>query len=85
MPYFAAAARSSSGYLARRVARSIPYLGAAVVVVTLGATMRRKGVVGGLAHAGLDAIPFVGAGKNLIEWFRGEDFFPDQPISRNAR
>jgi len=61
-----------------RVARSIPFLGALVSAATLGATMRRKGTFGGLADASLDAVPFFGAAKNLVELVRGQDFFPDR-------
>jgi hypothetical protein len=72
-------ARWGGARLSRRLARSVPYVGAVVVLATLGTTMRRKGPVGGLADAALNAIPFVGAAKNLVEMLRGEDFFPDQP------
>jgi len=64
--------------LLRRAARSIPYFGAAVALFALGSAIRRKGVVGGTAHSALDAIPFVGAAKNVAEVVRGRDFFPDR-------
>jgi hypothetical protein len=83
MVYLRRAARWSGARLARRLARSIPFLGAAVAVATLGATMRSKGVVGGVADTSLNAIPFVGAAKNVIEVVRGEDFFPDRPATRS--
>jgi hypothetical protein len=81
------AARWGGARLSRRLARSVPFFGALVAMATLGATMRRKGVVGGLADTGLNSIPFVGAGKNLVELMRGEDFFPDLPPdgAREAR
>jgi hypothetical protein len=69
-------------HLSRRIARSIPYLGAVVALAGLAAGMRRKGTWGGLADAGLNALPFVGAAKNAIELLRGEDFFPDHPRPR---
>jgi hypothetical protein len=65
--------------VARKLAKSIPYVGAAVVVITFGNTIRRKGASGGLADATLNAIPFIGAAKNLVELARGKDFFPDRP------
>ena len=64
--------------LARRLTRSIPYIGAAIALVTLGAAIRKKGFVGGALHSGLDAIPFVGGAKNVVEIARGRDFFPDR-------
>ena len=64
--------------LARRLTRSIPYVGAAIALFTIGAAIRRKGVFGGAVHSSLDAIPFVGAAKNVAEVIRGRDFIPDR-------
>ena len=64
--------------IARRLTRSIPYIGAIIALATLGTAIRRKGVVRGALHSGLDAVPFVGGAKNLAELARGRDFFPDR-------
>jgi hypothetical protein len=64
--------------LARRLTRSIPYVGAIIAIATIGAAIRRKGVIRGTIHAGLDAIPFVGGAKNLAEAARGRDFLSDR-------
>lgn len=76
-------------HLGRRMARSVPYLGAVVVLVTIGAVIRRKGLVGGLVDAGLDAVPFLGAAKNVAEVVRGRDLVPDlpprKPVARRRR
>ena len=64
--------------LTRRLTRSIPYIGAAIAIVTIGSAIRRKGFVRGVIHSGLDAIPFVGGAKNIAEVARGRDFFPDR-------
>ena len=64
--------------IARRLTRSIPYIGAAIALLTLGSAIRRKGLFRGTVHSGLDAIPFVGGAKNLAEMVRGRDFFPDK-------
>lgn len=63
--------------MARRVAKSIPYVGTAMAVGLVGYDIKRKGLKNGLLNAGLDAIPFVGAAKNAVEFFRG-DFLPDK-------
>jgi hypothetical protein len=68
--------------IARRLTRSIPYIGAIIALATLGAAIRRKGLFGGALHSGLDAIPYVGGAKNLAELARGRDFFPDRVRSR---
>jgi hypothetical protein len=56
----------------------VPWIGAAIALITLGATIRRKGVVGGTVDSALNAIPFVGAAKNLAEVARGRDFIRDR-------
>lgn len=71
--------------LTRRLTRSIPWIGAFIAIATLGSAIRRKGVVRGALHTGLDAIPFVGGAKNLAEAARGRDFLADkQPRSRTS-
>jgi hypothetical protein len=64
--------------LARRLGKSVPFVGAAVAVAYLAHSVRRKGLFGGLAHTALDALPVVGAVKNGIELFT-DDWFPDRP------
>ena len=64
--------------LSRRLRRSIPILGTAIAVATVVSTVRRKGVVSGTLDTGLNAVPFVGALKNIAEVMRGRDFFPDR-------
>ena len=66
--------------LARRLTRSIPYIGAVIAIATLGSAIRRKGLVRGAIHSGLDAIPFLGGAKNLAEAARGRDFLRDKAV-----
>ena len=66
--------------LAKRVAKSIPYVGTAFAIGLVGYDIKRKGVVKGVLNSGLDAIPFVGLGKNAVEFFTG-DLFPDKNVS----
>ena len=58
--------------MAKRVAKSIPYLGSAMAIGLVGYDIKRKGLVKGVLNSGLDAIPFVGLGKNAIEFFTGD-------------
>lgn len=62
----------------RRVGRSIPFLGTLVVIATIGAAIRRKGLFGGAADSVLNAIPFLGGMKNAAEVVRGRDFIRDR-------
>jgi hypothetical protein len=66
--------------LSRRMSRSVPLVGTAIALVTVAATMRRKGFFRGIMDTGLNIIPFVGAAKNTVELVRGRDFFPDREI-----
>jgi hypothetical protein len=65
--------------MARRLLRSAPWVGAVVALATLGASMRRKGAVGGVVDTALDFVPFVGGLKNAAEAMRGRDFIRDRP------
>ena len=65
--------------MTKRMMRTMPWIGGAIALLTLGGAIRRKGWLGGTAHTALDFIPFVGTAKNLVEGHRGRDFFPDRP------
>ena len=65
--------------LARRVSRTVPFAGVLIALATAGSTMRRKGAVAGAMDTGLNALPFVGAFKAGLEWWRGRDLLPDRP------
>ncbi|HEX7087733.1 MAG TPA: hypothetical protein VF198_15340 [Vicinamibacterales bacterium] len=61
----------------RRLARSVPFAGAIVALLLVRQHVRQKGLRNGVLNAGLDAIPFVGAAKNLLEMITG-DLIPDR-------
>lgn len=77
--------RWGTARLSRRLSRSLPIVGAAIAAVTVVATMRRKGVISGALDTGLNAMPGIGAAKNVIEFARGKDFFPDRERPAVAR
>lgn len=62
----------------RRLTRAIPWLGAAIALVTLGGAIKRKGWFGGALDTALDFTPFVGPLKNMAEVGRGRDFIRDR-------
>jgi len=64
--------------MARRLTRAMPWLGGVVALLTVGAAIRRKGLLGGTVDTALDMIPFVGGAKNLVEAARGRDFIRDR-------
>ena len=65
--------------LSRRATRSVPWIGAVVALATVAGTMRRKGFFRGALDTGLNAVPFLGAAKNVCEIVRGRDFIADRP------
>ncbi|HXH69591.1 MAG TPA: hypothetical protein VNI60_04505 [Pyrinomonadaceae bacterium] len=70
--------------IAKRVAKSVPYVGTVMAIGLVGYDIKRKGVVKGVLNAGLDAIPFVGMGKNVVEFFTG-DLLPDKDASSQRK
>jgi hypothetical protein len=71
----------AAGRVVRKLARTIPWVGAVVAVATLGAAIRRKGWLGGSADTALDMIPWVGGMKNFAEVVRGRNFIRDKRIA----
>jgi hypothetical protein len=65
----------------RKLTRAIPWLGAAIALLTLGSAIRRKGFFGGTIHTALDFTPGVGTLKNLAEVGMGRDFIRDRDRS----
>ena len=65
------AARYAQRRLTRKLIRAFPILGAVVAVATVGAAMRRKGVVNGAVDTALDFTPLIGLVKNAVEIVRG--------------
>jgi len=70
--------------VAKRVAKSVPYVGTVMAIGLVGYDIKRKGVVKGVLNAGLDAIPFVGMGKNIVEFFTG-DLLPDKNVANEKK
>jgi hypothetical protein len=69
----------------RRLSRSIPWIGSAIALATIAATIRRKGVVRGSLDSGLNALPFIGALKAGVEVIRGRDLFRDKSGATTSR
>ena len=64
----------------KRLIRAVPFLGALVALVTLGAAIRRKGVLRGSVDTALDFTPVVSTIKNAAEIVRGRDLIRDKPV-----
>jgi hypothetical protein len=69
----------------RKLTRAIPWVGAAIALITLGSAIRRKGLFGGALDTALDFTPVVGTVKNMAEVGRGRDFIRDRPRPQAPR
>jgi hypothetical protein len=61
----------------KKLLKAIPYIGAVVSVGLAGHEIKKKGLVPGVVHVGLDVTPVVGTAKNVVEIFTG-DWIPDK-------
>jgi len=53
-------------------------------VTLAGYEIKRKGLLRGAVHVGLDATPLVGTAKGIVEIFTG-DLIPDRELKRSDR
>lgn len=75
--------RAGGWGLAKRIVKPIPIIGSLFAVGLAGYEIRKKGLVPGVVHVGLDVTPVVGTAKGVLELFTG-DLIPDKPL-RNER
>jgi hypothetical protein len=73
--------RAGGWGLAKRIVKPIPVIGTVFAVGLAGYEIRRKGLIPGVVHVGLDITPVVGTAKGLIEIFTG-DWIPDKNVRR---
>src|SRR5262245_8230050 len=75
--------RAGGWGLAKRLIKPIPVLGSLFAVSLAGYEIKKKGLLPGAVHVGLDMTPVVGTAKNVLEIFTG-DLIPDKS-ERNQR
>ena len=61
----------------KKLLKAIPIIGPVFVVGFAGYDIKKKGLVPGAVHVGLDVTPVVGTAKNVLEIFTG-DLIPDK-------
>ena len=76
--------RAGGWGLAKRIVKPIPILGSVVAVSMAGYEIRKKGLIPGVVHVGLDVTPVVGTAKGVLEIFTG-DLIPDKPRKKRSR
>lgn len=73
--------RAGGWSLAKRMIKPIPIVGTIFAFGLAGYEIRKKGLIPGAVHVGLDVTPVVGTAKNVLEIFTG-DLIPDKADRR---
>ena len=73
--------RAGGWGLAKRMIKPIPIVGSVFAFGLAGYEIRKKGLLPGAVHVGLDITPFVGTAKGVLEIFTG-DLIPDKKDRR---
>ena len=69
--------RAGGWGIAKRLIKPIPIVGSVFAFGLAGYEIKRKGLLPGVVHVGLDVTPFVGTAKGVVELFTG-DLIPDK-------
>jgi hypothetical protein len=70
--------------LAKRLIKPIPIVGSVFAVGLAGYEIKKKGLIPGAIHVGLDVTPLVGTAKGVVEIFTG-DLIPDRDARKRVR
>ena len=73
--------RAGGWRIAKRIIKPIPVIGSLFAVGLAGYEIKKKGLIPGAVHVGLDVTPLVGTAKNVVEIFTG-DLIPDKSDRR---
>src|SRR4030095_3696413 len=75
--------RAGGWGLAKRLIKPLPIVGSLFAIGLAAYEIRRKGLIPGAIHVGLDVTPVVGTAKNIVEIFTG-DLIPDKRVNGSA-
>jgi len=76
--------RAGGWRLAKRLIKPIPIVGSVFAFSLAGYEIRKKGLLPGAVHVGLDVTPVVGTAKGVLEIFTG-DLIPDKPRKKQPQ
>ena len=76
--------RAGGWGVAKRLIKPIPIVGTVFAVGLAGYEIKRKGLLPGVVHVGLDVTPVVGTAKGVVELFTG-DLIPDKSERKSAQ
>ena len=69
--------RAGGWRVVKRIIKPIPVIGSVAAVGLAGYEIKKKGLLRGAVHVGLDVTPVIGTAKSLVELFTG-DLIPDR-------
>ena len=69
--------RAGGWGFAKRLIKPIPIIGSVFAFGLAGYEIKKKGLIPGAVHVGLDVTPVVGTAKGVLELFTG-DLIPDK-------
>ncbi|MDX6694013.1 MAG: hypothetical protein QOF02_1616 [Blastocatellia bacterium] len=73
--------RAGGWRVAKRLIKPIPIVGSLMAASLAGYEIKKKGLLRGAVHVGLDVTPIIGTAKSLVELFTG-DLIPDRTPPR---
>ncbi|HXC68765.1 MAG TPA: hypothetical protein VN644_02270 [Pyrinomonadaceae bacterium] len=76
--------RAGGWGIAKRLIKPIPFVGSIFAVSLAGYEIKKKGLIPGAVHVGLDVTPVVGTAKNVLEIFTG-DLIPDKSERKSQK
>src|SRR5215471_11219711 len=76
--------RAGGWGVAKLIIKPVPIIGSVVAFSQAGYEIKKKGLILGVVHVGLDVTPVVGTAKNVIEIFTG-DLIPDRKDRRKPK
>jgi hypothetical protein len=76
--------RAGGWGIVKRLIKPIPFVGSILAVGLAGYEIKKKGLIPGAVHVGLDVTPVVGTAKNVVEIFTG-DLIPDKSDRRQPQ
>jgi hypothetical protein len=75
--------RAGGWGIAKRLIKPIPIIGSVFAFGLAGYEIKKKGLIPGAVHVGLDVTPIVGTAKGVVEIFTG-DLIPDKSDRRKS-
>ena len=75
--------RAGGWTIAKRIIKPIPFIGTLFALGLAGYEIKKKGLIPGAVHVGLDVTPILGTAKNVVEIFTG-DWIPDKADRKNG-